>query len=302
MTPTDPPTTTSAPSTTTTQAPTTTTTAPSTTTTQAPATTTTAPSTTTTQEPSTTTSESPTTTTQETESSSTDDAEPSIDSFTGALATDDGTAQHEDSLQVVVGSAVVLSWSASNAPDGVELSDSSSSDPQSFDASTSSATVTPRAEAQDYELVAIAGTVRSAAKRIHVSTHGADELVSAPALVTSPNAGKLSNPRWGPSGARHGKDAELLVDAADADGRTVYFLVESKEDDGEWTPLPQATGTVSDGKAVTHVLLDDSDEQPDGGDDDAAHTCSFRFHASFTAFANAGAAPDDGAKAADSDT
>ena len=59
----------------------------------------------------------------------------------------------------------------SNAPDGVELTDSSSGQVQKFDANTATATLTPQADAEDYSLVAVSGDDRSAPKTVHVSTH-----------------------------------------------------------------------------------------------------------------------------------
>ena len=159
----------------------TTTEAPATTTTEAPATTTTeAPAATTTEAPATTTTEAPNVTT-------TAGPGPAVDSFTGAVKEDDSVQQHPESLQIESGKSVVLSWTVSNAPDGVELTDPAQSDPQRFDGNTLSVEVAPLEELQEYVLVAIAGDRRSAAKTVLVGRHAPDETVSPHTLVSAPD-------------------------------------------------------------------------------------------------------------------
>jgi hypothetical protein len=175
-------TTTTAPSTTTT-APSTTTTAPSTTTT-APSTTTTAPSTTTTAPGATTTAPGTTTTAP---GATTTAGDPVVQSFTGRPKEDDGSSHLPDSVEAEAGSTVVLEWTISGAPDGVELTDSSQAAPQTLDANTLSTEVTPQEATQDYTLVALSGSVRSASRTVHVSTHAAGDQVSPHASVTAPD-------------------------------------------------------------------------------------------------------------------
>ena len=167
----------------TTTAPGTTTTHPAGTTT-APAGTTTAPGGTTTHPAGTTTAPGGTTT--HPGSTTTGAPGPSVDSFEGKPKVDDGSGQLSDSLQVAAGAAVVLSWTVSNAPDGVELTDPAQTDPVKFDSGTSSTEVTPAAERQDYSLVAVAGDKRSDAKTVHVSTHGAGHVYSPHSKVLPP--------------------------------------------------------------------------------------------------------------------
>jgi len=111
-------------------------------------------------------------------------AAPGIVSFSGA-AQDGESGQAPDSLQVVVSTPIVLTWQVSNAPDGVELTDPASG-PQDLAAGTSSATVVPTADEQDYVLVAIAGQSRSTPATVHVSTHAAGDAVSAHAQLGAP--------------------------------------------------------------------------------------------------------------------
>jgi|GEM_PF-4837311 len=109
-------------------------------------------------------------------------AMPEVQSFTGEPETADGTGQPPDSLQVVAGSNIVLTWNVCDAPGGVELTDPAAG-PQTFAAGTNTATVTPAQEDQDYSLVAISGEQRSEVARVHVSTHAPDAVVSAHAAV-----------------------------------------------------------------------------------------------------------------------
>lgn len=107
-------------------------------------------------------------------------AAPSVDSFAVAATVADGGDHPPDSLELELGQTAVLSWSVSNA-DSVELTDPAQASPQTFDASTTTAQVTPQQEAQDYLLVALSGSARSAARSAHVSTH-------PPGTVYSPHA------------------------------------------------------------------------------------------------------------------
>jgi hypothetical protein len=50
-----------------------------------------------------------------------DVAGPEVASFSGALVTDDGITQLPDSLQSAAGKTIRLSWTSTDAPDGVEL-------------------------------------------------------------------------------------------------------------------------------------------------------------------------------------
>jgi len=108
--------------------------------------------------------------------------------------------------------------------------------------------------------------------------------------------GVLQNAAWGADVYSHGQAIQLSVDAVGvADGRTVYFAIETADAAGNWTSLQEVQGTVSGGKASATATLNDPDEgsgsgAPDSDGDgsgagESAHTCSFRFHASFSSSA-----------------
>jgi len=143
-----------------------------------------------------------------------------VESFTGEMENGEGYAQLPNSLQVTIGSSVSLSWEVSDA-DSVELTDPAAGAPLQFSADTSSTTVTPQSEEQDYVLVALSGGQRSAPSRVHVSTHAPDFVVSAHAFVAAPSAalsGSLANedgtalPRW-PFQLFDASGAEITPDA-----------------------------------------------------------------------------------------
>jgi hypothetical protein len=100
---------------------------------------------------------------------------------------------------------------------------------------------------------------------------------TAPPSSTTTQGGTLENPSWGAGQYFHGQSIALQVDAPGVpDESTVYFAVEIDAGGGAWKPLQKAQAQVKDGKAAVSVVLEDSEETGDGGDE----LCHFRFHAS----------------------
>jgi hypothetical protein len=100
--------------------------------------------------------------------------------------------------------------------------------------------------------------------------------------------GALSNLAWGAAAYRHGTPIQLGVDAANAEGRIVYFDVEKDSGGGNWVLAVQAQGTVNGGRAVAMVTIPDNDAPSTGGGAPKKDTCQFRFHVSFTPAASSG--------------
>ena len=107
---------------------------------------------------------------------------PIIASFAVAPLEDDGVQHLPDSLQLETGKPAKLSWSVTNA-ESVELAGVDES-PRAITDGTTSLTLTPANDTNDYTLVAISGSVRSQPATVHISTHPPDECVSPHAEVS----------------------------------------------------------------------------------------------------------------------
>ncbi len=195
-----PTTTTQAPAITTTQAPTLTTTqAPAITTTQAPANTTTqAPTLTTTQAPTLTTTQAPTLTTTQAPTLMTTQAPtssgPVIKTLSAVPVPDDDRAHLSDSLQIVAGSSIKLSWTLGSGTDGVELRWSGHPTVVIRADDASEKTLVIDETDTDIEVVPmLEDAYGPVTKTVHVSTHADGTVVSGHALVQGPGGDSVTS-------------------------------------------------------------------------------------------------------------
>ena len=108
---------------------------------------------------------------------------PKIVSFAGSVS---GGPKHRDnSLQVVEGTEIVLSWTVTDA-DGVLLTHRSSGDAKAISGASGTHKHKATEVTEDFTLVAFKDGARSAPAVVHVSTHHAHDAVSHHATVAGP--------------------------------------------------------------------------------------------------------------------
>ena len=109
---------------------------------------------------------------------------PKIESFTVAAVENENFVHLPSTLELAAGKQAQLSWVVTHA-DSVELTDPATG-PKSIRDGSTSLVVTPAAASNDFVLVALSGSARSAPATVHIGTHPPDQVVSQHAIVSPP--------------------------------------------------------------------------------------------------------------------